>query len=175
MEGKDNALQKLQRAASDPRWRIREAVAMALQMIGLFDMDWLIAIAVKWVKGNYYEQRAAVAGLCEPSLLWDKRHAGNLFKILNISTENIVDSEDRGSDGFQVLKKGLGYCWSVAVAAYPDEGKVAMERWLESNNSDIRWIIKQNLNKKRLRMTDSEWVRKMQDKLNSSPLVMNDN
>lgn len=158
MEGKNHALQKLRNAASDERWRVREAVAMALQNIGHFDMDWLIRIARDWIQGNYYEQRAAVAGICEPDMLWNPRYAKPVFDILEQVTENVKKSKARKSQGFKTLKKGLGYCWSVAVAAYPLEGKTVMEKWIATEDRDIRWIIKSNLSKSRLRKMDSEWV-----------------
>ena len=55
--------------ASDPRWRIREAVPTGLQLTGDQDMDLLISEMKKWIKGNWYEKRAAAATLAEPRLL----------------------------------------------------------------------------------------------------------
>ena len=66
-------LRTLRTLASDPRWRIREAVAMALQRWGDADMAGLLAEMADWAAGNPLEQRAAAAALCEPRLL---RHAG---------------------------------------------------------------------------------------------------
>ncbi len=56
------------------------------------------------------------------------------------------------------MRKGLGYCWSVAVAALPHEGKALMEKWLVAVDKDIRWITQENLKKTRLARKDSEWV-----------------
>lgn len=166
MEGKDEALAKLRASASDKRWRIREAVAMALHMIGNFDMAWLIGIAREWIKGDLFEQRAAIAGICEPDLLWDESFADSVFQLLDKATQNIENEEHRDSEGFRVLKKGLAYCWSVAVAAYPDQGKSRMEQWAETTNKDVRWIIKQNLKKNRLVKMDPNWVSAMDEKVN---------
>lgn len=165
VEGKNSAIVKLRRAASDERWRIREAVAMALQMIGKDNMNALIRIARKWVDGNYYEQRAAAAGLCEPVLLQDGAYVQPLFDILTRATASIEKTGDRSSEGFKVLRKGLAYCWSVAVATYPDKGKPAMERWISNKNPDVQWIMKQNLQKKRLLRMDSAWVERMIKKM----------
>ncbi|MDR8393264.1 hypothetical protein NC796_19070 [Aliifodinibius sp. S!AR15-10] len=165
MEGKEKSLGKLRKAASDKRWRIREAVAMALQMIGHFDMDWLIGIARNWIKGNYFEQRAAIAGLCEPDLLWDPRFAKPVFEILEQATVNIEKSKNRRTRGFKVLRKGLAYCWSVAVAAYPNEGKPIFENWVSSEDRDVKWIVKQNLKKKRLQKIDPNWVERLSQRL----------
>jgi hypothetical protein len=59
------------------------------------------------------------------------------------------------------LRKGLGYCWSVAVVALPDEGKRHMARWLASSDPDVRWIIRENLKKKRLERLDAAWTAAM--------------
>jgi len=56
------------------------------------------------------------------------------------------------------LRKGLGYCWSVAVVAAPGTGKKMMETWFSSDDKDIVWIMKENLRKKRLIRMDAEWV-----------------
>lgn len=165
VEGKKSAIKKLRRAASDERWRVREAVAMALQTIGKNNMDALIRIARKWGDGNYYEQRAAAAGLCEPVLLQDEAYAQPLFDILTRATASIENAGDRSSEGFKALRKGLAYCWSVAVAAYPDTGKPAVERWISNENPDVQWIMKQNLKKKRLQRMDPGWVERMIKKM----------
>ncbi|MEJ2149740.1 MAG: hypothetical protein P8Z40_09680 [Chloroflexota bacterium] len=65
---------------------------------------------------------------------------------------------DRRSEAFKALRKGLGYCWSVAAAALPEEGLPMMAHWLASDDKDIRWIMKENLGKKRLERVDAAWV-----------------
>ena len=67
--GKTAALVRLHAFASDPRWRIREAVAQALQYWGQADMTALLEAMESWSAGSPLEQRAAAAGLCEPKLL----------------------------------------------------------------------------------------------------------
>jgi hypothetical protein len=52
----------------------------------------------------------------------------------------------------------MAYCWSVAAAALPAEGKTAMQRWFGSDDPDVRWVMKENLKKKRLERMDAEWV-----------------
>ena len=55
--------ERLRRYASDPRWRIREAVATGLQLTGDQDMSLLLKEMQKWSKGNWYEKRAVAAAL----------------------------------------------------------------------------------------------------------------
>src|SRR5215216_2200546 len=65
---------RLHEYASDPRWRIREAVVTGLQLAGDQDMDLLLKEMKTWSQGNWYETRAAAA-LAEPRLLKDPKHA----------------------------------------------------------------------------------------------------
>jgi hypothetical protein len=157
-DGEWEAMQTLRRFASDPRWRAREAVAMALHRVGEADMEALLAEMESWSKGNQLEQRAAAAALCHPDLLQDKEQAERVLRILDAITASCLSVVDRKSDGFIALRKGLGYCWSVAVSALPETGKRMMERWLTHDDRDIRWIMRQNLGKKRLERMDAEWV-----------------
>jgi hypothetical protein len=161
-EGNTNLLKALRMHASDPRWRIREAVAMALQRFGDVSMDQLIAAMREWSKGTPLEQRAAVAALCEPRLLGQAKHARAVLQILDRITASFKRTDNRRSADFQVLRKGLGYCWSVAVVGLPDEGKTLMEKWLTSDDKDTQWIMRENLKKTRLARLDSEWVKKWQ-------------
>ena len=63
---------RLRARASDGSWRVREAVAMALQRIGDADPATLRALVSSWVADpDPLVRRAAVAGICEPRLLRD--------------------------------------------------------------------------------------------------------
>ena len=157
-QGSREALATLRRQASDPRWRIREAVAMALQRWGNVDMEGLLQEMEQWAQGDSLEQRAAVAALCEPDLLRGEGQVERVLHILDTVTASLEQVEDRRSEEFRVLRKGLGYCWSVAVAAFPEMGKKRMERWFESDGGDVRWVMRENLKKKRLVRMDAEWV-----------------
>ena len=146
--------------ASDPRWRTREAVAMALQAYGRVDMPALVDAMREWAAGSPLEQRAAAAALCEPDLLTDPRICAEVLAVLDDITRAVAaaDAGVRRTEGFKALRKGLGYCWSVAVAANPEEGKRRMEAWLASEDNDVRWIMKENLKKQRLERMDAGWV-----------------
>jgi hypothetical protein len=157
-EGQRGLLPALRRLASDPRWRIREAVAMALQRWGDANMASLLVAMTEWAAGNPWEQRAAAAALCEPRLLKDAEHAAAVLRVLDGITASIPQVTDRKTDAFKTLRQGLGYCWSVAVAALPDAGKPLMERWLVSRDPDICWIMRENLKKNRLVRMDAAWV-----------------
>ena len=159
-EGDSSLLKILRQYASDPRWRIREAVAMALQRLGNRNMGQLTVAMQDWSQGMPLEQRAAAAALCEPRLLGQAEHARKVLRILDSITTSLERINDRRSEDFLTLRKGLGYCWSVAVVALPDEGKPLMEKWLAKPDKDIQWIMKQNLKKARLARMDADWVKK---------------
>jgi hypothetical protein len=161
-EGKKKFLVRLRACASDPRWRIREAVAIALQRLGDVNMDLLLEEMKKWSKGNWREKRAAAAAVCEPRLLKDKRQVKGVLQMLDEITASLARNENRKSDEFEALKKGLGYCWSVAVAAFPEQGKRRMEKWFASDDKDVRWVMRENLKKARLARMDAAWVKKAQ-------------
>jgi hypothetical protein len=158
----------LRKYASDPRWRVREGVAMAMQRLGLGDPGRMLHIAEDWAAGEPLEQRAACAALCEPALLKDGRTVRRVLDMLDRVTAGILKNRDRKSDAFVALRKGLGYCWSVAAAAAPAEGKALMEKWFACEDPDVRWIMRENLKKNRLAKADGEWVRGWSRKLASS-------
>jgi hypothetical protein len=157
-EGQRGHLATLRRCASDPRWRIREAVAMALQRAGDADMDGLLREMEVWSRGNLLERRAAAAALCEPRLLREKEQVIHVLRILDQITASILQVKERKSAEFRALRKGMGYCWSVAVAALPEPGKTMMQMWLGTDDRDVRWIMKENLRKNRLVRVDAAWV-----------------
>lgn len=156
--GSREVLPRLRELASDPRWRVREAVAMALQRVGAVDMPALLREMRSWAKGNDFERRAAAAALCEPALLGKEEDAVAVLSILDRITADLARSRDRSSDGFRALRKGLAYCWSVAVAATPDRGRELMERRVRSDDPDVRWVMKQNLAKTRIGVAGAGWV-----------------
>ena len=157
-EGDPSLFTPMRILASDRRWRIREAVAMALQRLGDVNMDQLISEMWKWSHGTPLEQRAAAAALCEPRLLVKSQSAGEALKILDAITASIELVADRHNDDFLALRKGLGYCWSVAVSALPEQGKALMEKWLVKTDKDVQWIMQENLKKTRLKRADADWV-----------------
>ncbi len=164
-EGQSRRLKTLRRCASDPRWRTREGVAMALQRWGDAAPEALLQAMQAWSTGNYLEQRATAAALCEPRLLKDRAYVKGVLAILDTITASLAAAQDRKSEAFVALRKGLGYCWSVAVAASPVDGRKAMERWLASADKDVRWVMKENLKKNRLARMDAAWVKTWHNRL----------
>jgi hypothetical protein len=141
---------RLRELAADPRWRVREGVALALQRIGREDMQHLLAEMLAWSGEGPYVQRAAIAGLCEPALLKHREHAVQTLEILDEITTSLASTADRKQDGFRVLRQALGYCWSVAAAATPENALPYFQKWMQSKDKDIAWVMKTNLSKSRM-------------------------
>lgn len=158
VEGHTNVLDILRKIASDSRWRLREGVCLGLQRWGEVDMSALITAMTPWADGNLLEQRAAAAALCEPRLLKNPDEVARILNLLDLITVHIAAVTDRKSEDFKVLRKGMAYCWSIAVAANPSAGKPLMKKWLASADKDIIWIMRENLKKDRLKRMDSAWV-----------------
>jgi hypothetical protein len=145
--------------ASDPRWRVREAVATGLQLTGDQNMDLLLKEMQTWSKGNWYEKRAAAAALAEPRLLKQPGQVKQVLRILEQITASMEGAQTAKDESFKVLRQAMGYCWSVVVAALPEAGKPMMEKWLSSGDKDVTWMMKENLKKNRLVKMDASWVK----------------
>ena len=144
---------RLHRHASDGRWRVREAVAMALQRVGDADLPRLRRLVVKWAEdADPLVQRAAVAAICEPRLLATRDAAATAIEVCRYTTESLAarPADQRRDPHVRTLRQGLGYCWSVAVAADPLPGLATFAALEESSDPDVAWIVKENRRKKRL-------------------------
>ncbi|MCU0478019.1 MAG: HEAT repeat domain-containing protein [Chloroflexi bacterium] len=150
-DGRVDLVGVLRGHAGDARWRVREAVAMALQRWGDADLPAMVAEAERWAAGGRLEQRAAAAGTCEPRLLADPSIARRVVALLDAITATLPAAADRRTDAFRVLRQALGYCWSVAIAADPVDGLVAFARWRHHPDPDVAWVVRENLRKARLR------------------------
>ena len=159
-EGDEKVLDQLRPFASDPRWRLREGVAMALQRLGKQDMRRLLEDMQNWSQGTWLEKRATAAALAEPVLLHNEKDALEALQILDRITASMENSSDAKNEGFKVLQQGLSYCWSVVVVAAAQPGKRLMEKWMACPDRVIQRIMQENLKKNRLIRMDAAWVEK---------------
>ena len=139
---------------------------MGLQLTGDQNMISLLKEMKKWSRGNWYEKRAAAATLSEPRLLEQPKHVKQVLQILDNITATMEAADETKDESFKVLRQGMGYCWSVAVAALPELGKSMMENWLDSQSKAVRWVMKENLKKNRLIRMDPKWVKACNKRLN---------
>lgn len=149
----DDVRQRLRTHAADDRWRVREAVAMALQRFGDADLPHMLDVVTDWAgDGNPLVQRAAAAGICEPRLLRTPMAATTAIDVCERTTRSLAarPSNERRDPGVRVLRQGLGYCWSVAVAADAIRGLPRFRKLSEDADPDVAWIVRENSKKARL-------------------------
>jgi hypothetical protein len=156
--GDRSLLPTLRGLSRDPRWRVREAVAMALQAWGDVDVGSLVDEMEGWAGGSPLERRAVMAALCEPRLLGDRATVARTLAILDRLTASVRDAAKGAAGDVRVLRQALGYGWSVAIAADVTIGLPAFEPWLLDPNPDVRWIVRDNLTKARLTRVAPDWV-----------------
>lgn len=147
----DKALSRLQELAIDPRWRIREAVAMGIQKLLAKQSQNTLKELEGWIENNrWLAMRAVAAGVADPALLKDNQTAQRALELHRRIFAKILTATERKSYEFKTMKKGLGYTLSVVICAIPKEGFEFMRQLTDSQDADILWIIKENLKKNRL-------------------------
>jgi len=144
---------RLHRHATDGRWRVREAVAMALQRLGDADLPRMLDLVTGWTDDPHpLVRRAAVAGICEPRLLRTDEARRCALTTCGQTTGSLLglsDTERRAVD-VRVLRQALGYCWSVAIAADAATGLPLFTALTASKDRDVQWIVRENSKKARL-------------------------
>ncbi|MFF0816342.1 HEAT repeat domain-containing protein [Rhodococcus sp. NPDC003318] len=148
------ALAVVESRAAEGFWRVREGAAMALQRLGDDDPAALRRVVSEWsAHPDPLVARAAVAGICEPRLLADAQTALAALDACAAATDVLrrVPAQRRREPDVRTLRKGLGYCWSVAVAGDPDTGLPRFAALSDDPDPDVRWIVRENRRKARLR------------------------
>ena len=180
------AFKRLLEAAVDRRWRVREAVAMGLQDLIAADAPIAIEELWGWLKADArlsgdsplpddaplsgddpLTLRAVIAGVAEPRLLKDPDTARAALDLHRAVAKRLAATplEERRTDGFKALRKGLGYSISVVAAALPEPGFELLETLTGSDDPDVRWVVKENLKKARLVRVDAERVARLAKRL----------
>ncbi len=145
------ALARLKALANDTRWRTREGVAMGIQKLIEREVEKTLKELESWiVTDTWRAMRAVAAGVAEPALLRNEHTVKQALALHKKIFDQILSGNERKTEAFKVLRKGLGYSLSVVVAAIPKEGFEYMRQLAESPDKDIRWILKENLKKNRL-------------------------
>jgi hypothetical protein len=137
---------------ADRRWRVREACAIAAQRIGDASPQRLRDLVEAWTGSSEpLVVRAGIAAICEPRLLSDPATADAALAACQRATALLVATPParRRDDDVRTLRKGLGYCWSVAVAASGQPG-LALFCALPGDDPDVAWVVRENRKKRRL-------------------------
>ena len=161
------AIGAIRKFASHQSWRIREAVAIGIQEMAEGRISEIQNLLSCWVEGNQFEQRAVVAALCEPKLLPDDETAERTLEVLALIIHDFKVS-GKLEEGDRVLRKALGYGFSVAIVGAPEKGMKLFEAFLKvaRDNKHIQWILKENLKKNRLVRMNEPWTDRMKELIN---------
>lgn len=150
----EDEIAKIHRAASSPRWRTREIVAMALQQ--MLEADWVRTFAAlqSWLREtDPLIIRAVAAALAEPPILNNPERRAQALAIQEAAIEwyAALPPERRNTEEARTLRQALGYTLSVGIAAAPEPGRALLDKLANSPDKDIHWIVRENLKKNRLR------------------------
>ena len=103
-------------------------------------------------QGKYFQQRAAVAAFAESTLLHSSDIVHAALAVQRVVLERVHSSpgSDRKREDFRALRHALGYAMSVVTAVAPESGFALMHQCARWGDTDINWILRENLKKKRL-------------------------
>lgn len=153
VEWREEAIVQLNHFACNSSWRVREGVATAYQhLLEAYPQPTLVALRQLAVTGNFLQQRAAVAAVAEPKLLYTVEMQTQAFDLQKIVLEHIpqVPFIQRKCEDFKILRRALGFTLSVITVADPRAGFTLMRECAAWKDEDVKWILRENLKKKRL-------------------------
>lgn len=149
---RESTFSLLHALAHDERWRVREAVANALQSMLCRDPGPVLAVLETWiVPGDWLAMRAVAAGLADPDVVATPERAEDALEIHRRILAEVRASGQRRSTAYRALRQGLEYTLSVVVQAAPDQGFGLLEELAEWRDDDVTHIVRENLKKARLR------------------------
>lgn len=147
----ESALSTLKTLANDPRWRLREAVCFGLQrLLAKRSLETLNRLEGWPIDGTLLELRAVAVAVAEPVLLKNMQIANRALDFHQQILKRIQSIANRKSENFRILRKALGFTLSVVTCGIPEPGFELMQNLVTTNDPDLLWIAKENLNKNRL-------------------------
>ena len=159
---RDESYEMLEHYATSAQWRVREGVALAFQhLLSTVPHDTLLHLTKLAMNGNYLQQRAAVAAVAEPPLLYNSDILEAAIELQRIVLNRLRNAPqlDRKTEDLRTLRRTLGYTLSVVTVALPEQGFALMRECASWDDADITWILRENLKKKRLaKFTDDTEV-----------------
>ena len=161
----------LEAAASDRRWRLREAAAIAAQRAAEREPAWLRAIVAPWAeRGTPLLLRAALAALAHPPLLHDATIAELGRDLADRGLACIAaEGGPTAGDEARILAKALAYAPSVFVAAAPIVGFRWLSRWADDRRPWVKKLVVANLRKARLARHHPDECERVAERLHDDP------
>ena len=144
---------RLSEYACNASWRVREGTAIAFQRLLEAAPGETAACLRIWAsEGNCWQQRASMAAIAEPALMHSATMREVAFEMQQIVVRRIhaIPLSERKREEVKVLCKATGYTISVITAALPEQGFALMGECASWGDPDIKWILRENLKKKRL-------------------------
>jgi hypothetical protein len=163
---REQTLSLLSHHATSVYWRVREGVAIAYQHLLAADRERTLKhLGHLATHGDFLQQRAAVAAVAEPPILHAIDIIDGALHIQQLVLERLhaVPASERKNEEFRVLRRTLGYTVSVVTAAAPQRGFALLRECAGWNDKDIRWVVAENLKKRRLAkfVADREGVERL--------------
>jgi hypothetical protein len=152
-EWREETMTVLSLYATSPHWRVREGVAIAYQhLLVACSQATFEHLGYMATQGDFLQQRAAIAAVAEPPILYATDIVDSALDIQRIVLERVhsVPADGRKNEGFRILRRTLGYTLSVVTAAAPERGFALLRECAGWDDKDIRWIVGENLKKRRL-------------------------
>lgn len=153
----------LSKYSNHESWRVRESVCIGFQWAKPYlSPDEMMKNLSKLINGSALDKRTYFATLCDPILLNDYIEPSEVLSDLLDITVDSFNNNDKIDSELTVLRKALGYCWSVAICADETLGKQTFEKLLVYTDSKhVLWIVRENLKKNRLIKLDATWVERL--------------
>lgn len=145
------AFKQLRPLSSHSNWRIREAVPKAINSMLFTQTDVVLDEIRGWIgEDNWLPMRSVAAGMIESGKIADETLARQALELHHEILIKVHENFRQKDDAFTALRKGLAFTLSVAVMSLPGPGFELMRSLLKLGDSNIEWIIRENLKKSRL-------------------------
>lgn len=160
------ALDQLQDASLDPRQRVREAVVLGIRDLLATEREVTIGGLERWVEsGSWLSMRAVAASIVEPGLLSEPELADAALRLHRKILIRVYTTEERQTEDLSILKETLGYTLGQAVVALPGIGFEYLRQLSTLDDRDVKWIVRENLEREPLQQQYPETVRHIQANL----------
>lgn len=152
--------------ANHESWRVRESVCIGFQKsIKKVSSQEFVHILEPLKTGTDLELRTYFATVSEPALLNGYIDSNRILDDLYKVTLTKFKHDQKLNEAEKVLRKALGYCWSVVLCG-KDADRTKFEQLMAYKTcKHIRWIIIENLKKNRLLKMDANWVELLKSQL----------
>jgi hypothetical protein len=162
---RERAVAILHDAAEDPRFRVREAVPVALARIGAETGRELLEQVEHWMSG-YFQAAAVLIAMCDAR--WLSKLPGDDYYLPLIRVDqcwSLINEAPRADSRYPGFKALLEVLERAPAALAPHFGLPVFDRlvaWTECEMPEIRDAIRKNLKDKRLIGRWSDQIERVQ-------------